>query len=666
MLIQSSGVPDDLNQVLAGLPVPINQASQRLVLVMADRFNRDSDALSQWAPDAKRCVEFFEGKQWSEEQLRVMEREQRPALTFNKIAPLIRLVLGYHRNTRSDTRFLPSHDGSGSSEVAEALTKIIKQSATETGQEYVDGEVFMDGILTGRGYYDYRLDFERNDLGEIRARAKDPFSVYPDCEADSYDSREWNRVTESRWVCLDEVEYTYGRPAATMLSGLVHRGGYMGGIPYSLAEFTEELTPWRTFSGANEGDSAAAIHSYMTNCYDPARKNIRLIDTQHYVRVKARCIIDLDTGTRQVVPDAWDEEKVRKVMQWLEDRCWAAGKANPFRLAIRPMKRVRWTTMVGDLIVFDAWSPYESFTIVPYFPYFRRGKTRGAVDDLIDPQMEVNKRRSAQIDIITRTANSGWSYHETSLSEDGKARLESDGAMPGYNMEWRGEREPRRIEPGVPPTSMERLEEKAVADLKEISGINDSALGQLDRVQSGRAIEARQRQSVIAIQTYMDNMTRTKRISGEKLLEMVQQHYTEERTFAILNDNGDHVPISINQREAAGRILNDVTVGKYVVDINETPLSASFLSAQFDELLQMVEKGLLPPAAVMDVAVDISSLPRKDTLKQRVTAIQAASGIPTAEQMGAGMGPVPVGTEPPSQLAASPAQAAGAQGVPIG
>ena len=659
MLIQSNGVPDDLGETLKALPV---QPNADTVLMMAERFQYAQDGMSDWANRAKQCVEFFEGKQWDAGALKKLESEDRPALTFNKVAPLVRLVLGYHRNNRMDLKYMPAYDNSGSQDVAEAITQIVKQSNGETDKEYIDTEVFFDGIVTGRGYYDYRLDFERNDLGEIKIRTKDPFAIYPDPEGDQYDLNESNYVFEGRWVNLDEVEFTYGKAASQFIWGFVHRGGYAGGIPFSLAEFTEEVTPWRRFGGEQQG--GPSVQSYLANCFDPARKNIRLIDCQHYVRTWQRCVIDLESGRREPVPDSWDNQRVQKLMAWCEEQGRAKGRVSPFRLASRPMRRVRWTTMVGDLVVYDNWSPYETFTIVPFFPYFRRGQTRGMVEDLIDPQIEINKRRSARVDIVTRTAHAGWMYHKDGLREEEKQKLEEFGAMPGINIEWQGDstHKPSRIEPGVPPMAFERLEQQATDDLKEISGINDSALGQLDRVQSGRALEARQRQSVLAIQPYMDNNKRSNKLCGRKHLEMVQNHFTEERTFRILTDNGQPTQAVINKMLANRQIHNDVTVGNYMVSVDESPLSATYLSAQFDEMITMVEKGLLPAPLIQDIAVDISSMPRKDEIKQRIQAVQAAQGIPVA----GAQPPVQPGAPavPGQQLAALPGEGMAA-GVPL-
>jgi len=272
---------------------------------------------------------------------------------------------------------------------------------------------------------------------------------------------------------------------------------------------------------------------------------------------------------------------------------------------------------------------------LPYFPWFRRGKTRGMGEDLIDPQKEINKRGSAEVDIITRTAHAGWLYHRAGLSEEMKQRLEQHGAETGLNLEWTGDahQKPEKIQPGVPPTAMEKLDQKNTDRLMEISGINESALGDLDRVQSGVAVEARQRQAVLAIQCYMDNKTRTKELGGVKLIEMFQNHYTEERLIRNIDDDGQITFEKLNEILATGQIKNDITLGKYVVNIDETPLAASHMRAQTEELKEMIEAGIIPIPAVQDVAIKSSSIPQKETVLRRVQALQAAAGIPMGDEL---------------------------------
>lgn len=650
----------------------------QVVLLMADRHLRATAGMESWAITAKRCVEYVEGRQWTEEQLQRLDLEERPGLTFNKIAPLVRLVLGYHRNNRMDAKFMPGFDGSGIESVAEALTQLNKQVSQMNHEPYVDTEVMMDGIITGRGFYDQRLDFEKNDFGNLAISARDPFAIKLDPEGEEYDINKSSFVIEDRWVSIEEIEFLHGAGAAALLQPLIRGGQYLGGIPNSLVEYSEAIMPWRTFGGTSNsmyGSGYQSMEAYLVNAYDRARKVIRMADCQHYVRVMMRCFVDLETGDRQPIPDHFTFDQIQKVLLYAKMKYEARGQTSPLRMQVRPVRRVKWTTIVGDLIVHDDWSPYETFTISGYFPYFRRGKTRGMVEDLLDPQDEINKRRSANIDIVTRTAHSGWIYHAKGLSAEMKERVEQYGATPGINIEWTGENvayAPKRIEAAAPPMAMEKLEEKAAGDLKEISGINDSLLGQIDRVQSGRALEARQRQGVLALQIYMDNMSRTKQLVSVKRLEMFQQHYTEQRIVRTLGEDGKSQQTIVNERDEAGEIVNNITLGQYTATIDETPLAASYLAAQFDELMDLVAKQILPIPAIQNIAIEISSLPQKDILKANVAAFNAGLPMPNGttpimQPAAAGGSPegsdvAPGGSSPPSGSKGAPSLTKSASG----
>lgn len=611
--------------------------NQELMLLMVERFMRADAALSSWAEQAKKCVEFVEGRQWSARELKLAEMEDRPLITLNKIAPLIRLVLGYHRQNRVDARYLPTDDSSSSEGVATTLTKIAKHIHSLNEMEYVDAEVFLDGIMTGRGFYDFRLNFEHNDFGEIVATAKDPFTIRPDPDSDQYAVSKWGYYFEARWASIDEVEHEFGRDIASLIVPLLGGAGYRGGVPADILEYIEEKTPWRTFGGHqnNLWSGYGSLESFIANTIDPARKNIRVIDCQHKIRVMQRNIVDLETGDRAPIPTNYTQDQVAKLLMWSAEQYAARGEQCPLRVEWRPTMRVRWTTMIGDIIVHDDWSPYEDYTLVGYFPYFRRGQTRGMVDDLIDSQREINMRRSSEIDTVSRVAHSGWMWHKDSLEEGEKEKIETHGGAPGINIEWKGDpsMKPERIEPGQMPTAIKDLEQAATLDLKEIAGINDSALGQMDRVQSGRAIEARQRQSILGLEMYLDNKRRTKKHCAGKILEMVQNHYTEPRLFKMLGDNGVYSMIGINQRDAVGNILMNVNTGRYTVAIDERPLSGTFLAAQFEELMALIEKGILPVPLVQDIVLDLSTAPQKEVIKMRLNAMMKAQGFITADEM---------------------------------
>jgi hypothetical protein len=648
------------NVLIDPLTRQVPQQNWEMIIKHAERFRRAADALATWSEVAKRCVDYFEDKQWAERDLHRLTDQRRPLLTINKIKPLVNLVLGYHLNNQTDVNYLPGNDGTGTAEVAAALTATAKQISQQNLLPYVDSEVFLDGILTGRGYYNGVLDFNENMFGRMKWEAADPFSTYPDPDADQYDLNSGSHITTSKWLSVDEVEFFYGVQAANLIRPLTN-GMTFNQFPSTIYEGHEEISPWRKFGGDVDNPNSWRLYTdQFYNWVDTYRKTIRALDIQHYVRTFAWYFVDMETGDQRRVPDDWGPERVQKVLAW--------SQVNDEKITVvrKRVRRLRWTHMVGDIIVFDQWSPYDTFTIVPYFPYFRRGQTRGMVHSLLSPQDEVNVRRSARINIIGRTSNSGWKYEKGTLTPQMKRTLEKDGGAPGLMLEFDRKEgqlaEPTQIGPGQSPVSIEQLEKEAEDDLKQIAGINDSALGQVDQATvSGRAIQARQQQTVIGLEGFISNYHRTKELFGKKQLEVIQQHYTEQRIVRVTGPGSTPMETTLNQHSAAG-IINNVTLGQYDVAIDDTSLSASFLDGQFNELIQMRGLGMPIPDSFI---VDASSLGRKDELKaalaQAAQAQAAAGGAPGAPPGPGGPKP-PGGGAPPQKHPTGPPQPQGPMG----
>lgn len=651
-------------------PVPTNvlpYQDSRKVLITAERWQRASFAHEKWATPAKEAVDFFEGRQYTDLQLAEMRRMRRPALKFNIIAPIVRLVIGYHRNNKTDIQFAPANDSLASEDVADTLSRMEKSVATDNMLEFVDPEVFLDGLISARGWFDTRLDWENNDLGSIKVSSLDPFCVKVDPDCDTYDINESaSFVLVDKMVSVDEIEAHFGRVVAALV-----RPWTMGQTP--LAPVTSlvlnnEVTPVRYFGNREDGvpEYWDDFYNMMGDFVDVHRKTIRLIEQQYKVRELRNVFIDLETGDKKVLPKDWGRDRIEKALLYAE------YVDNACTVEQRMVERMHWQTTCGDLILYDRESFYDTYTMTGYFPYFRRGVTRGMVEDLIDPQKEKNKSRSNRVEIESKTANGGWLYHEKSLDPVQQARLQKLGSTPGVNIKWKGEvtGKPEPIKATPAAMSYERLEQNADEDIRRISGVNESALGDTDiSNQSGRAIEARQRQAVISVQMYMDNFRRSKHLRGKLDLAVFQNYYTERRIFRVLGEDGNRDPFAINELindpvSGAKRILNDITLGKYTVVVDERPLNPTFEAAQFEEAMGILEKlapalgNFLPMFA--DLLIGMSSLPRKQEWIER---FQALMGQVQAQQDATAMGgPAPSGGPQPSpgrqqkQLPAPPRQ----------
>jgi len=637
-------------------PTEVPKQDINTIELQLDRFYRARDGMNAWSLLGMECVDFLEGRQITASERQQMIEEGRPAIILNKIAPLARLVKGYFRQNRTQILHKPGSDGVGSQSVADALNMVSKQTDELNGSDWNRSDVFYDGISSGRGYFDTRLDFESNVYGEIRETVKDPFSVYIDPEATQYHPKAWTYVQSGTWMSITDLRQVFGSGASDLVDSGV---GLYGNFPVrGEGGFTgteNDITPPRSF-GLDEQQSRGfdaqyfgAVQSY--NLFDhinKERRMIRVIECQHRIWTKGPFVLDLQTGDKRPIPMHWTRQRIAKLEEF------ARAHNVPISVADGTYKRIRWTVSAADRILYDKWSLYRDFTITPYFPYFRRGVTRGMVEDLLDPQREINKRRSNMLHILTTMAHSGWMWENGALDPEEEEALEAEGARPGLNLKYnKGYKAPERIMPGIPSRGHELAGTSAEEDLKEIAGINDSALGQIDKVQSGRAVEARQKQAIVGLEEYFDNWDRTMEMSARVRLNIVQDYYTEPRIIRVRGDDGKDQMTMINTANAAGEIINNISVGTYGVSIDKQPLTATFKDAQFAEAMDMRKMGIPVPD---DIVVKLSSLPGKETVIARLDAArqaqEIAAGIVPAEGT-PGQAPVAGGPMPSSATSAS-------------
>jgi len=403
---------------------------------------------------AKRCDAFYRGEQWDAADLSTLDDQGRPALTINTILPTINTVIGEQSTRRMDVTFKPR--GRGEQDIADTLTKLFMQISDNNKLDWVEAQVFSDGLIQDRGWFDVRVDFDDHIQGEVRVTTKDPLDILIDPDAKEYDPKTWNEIFETRWMSLDEIEETYGQKKADQLRITVEQGSALG---------TDSVE----YEETRYGDTYSGVTYEQGNTTNPeenrALRSIRVIERQYY-RLK-ECIFYVDrlTGDMREVPYNWNKKKRENF-------------ADNYGLDIvtKTVKKVRWTVSADLVILHDDWSPYDHFTLVPYFPFWRRGRPFGMVRNLISPQEQLNKISSQELHIVNTTANSGWIVESGSLSGMDADDLEEHGAETGLVLEFnRGSNPPAKIPPNQIPTGLDRIAMKAAANIKTISGISDAS-----------------------------------------------------------------------------------------------------------------------------------------------------------------------------------------------
>lgn len=535
---------------------------------------RDNGHL-EYVAKAATCENFFIGLQWDANDLSLLRSQRRPALTINKIISTISNVLGEQIYNRTDVSFKPRNEGA-TSEVADALTKVFMQISDNNQLSWIRSDVFADGILGSRGFFDARLDFTDSLRGEVRVEQINPKNVLIDTDADEYDPDTWSDVFITKWMSPDQIGLMYSEADADLL-----RGPAGGGAAHGDDSTHQDRD---RFGGPRATHTYATGADYENNC----ARNIRVIERQWRKLDRVMHFVDVATGDMRTIPSDWDRQRIDQYMA--QNKNLATTK--------KLIHRIRWTVIADNVVLHDDWSPYNHFTVVPYFPYFLRGRTVGLVENLLGPQELLNKVSSQELHVVNTTANSGWKVKRNALQNMSTAELEQRGAQSGVVLELDEIANAEKITPNQTPSGLDRISYKAEEHIKSISGVSDYMQGFAREDVAAKSVITNKQSGRANLAKVMDNLTRTDFILARNVLDMVQEYYTEERILQITTDRLTNATeqLTVNQPTDDGGILNDLTLGEYAVVVTNQPDLDTFEETQFDQALRLrIDAGVQIP-----------------------------------------------------------------------
>lgn len=552
---------------------------------------------------AKRLEDFVlgGGAQWAPEDKAAVEASGRLALEFNEILPAIKVAAGYQIANRMDIAFRP-RGGSATQEIANILSKVAMQVADNVGLHHKETDQFIDGMIQRRGYLSFRVDFDDSMRGEIRIDVEDPMDVIPDPDAKGYDPDTWSDRIITRWLTLDEIEQRYGKDAREAAelgaSGIRVSADLLGDTDFGDDENSGESR--NKFGNRNSGISDAIRQDKRTI-------RLRIVDRQWFVYEMSRVLVSPHTGD-VIVAEALDPMKKAAMLE----QGWVPSK--------RMAKRVKWRVSSWDAVLHDDYSPYPWLDLIPFFPIFRRGESRGMVDNATGPQEALNKLASQFIHIINTTANSGWKVKENALTNMDTEDLEDHGAKAGLVLELKNLDDAEKIQPNTVPTGVDRMMQILMGVLKENTA-PDAMRGIEGGEKSGIAIQSRQFAAQQQLAMELDNLGRSRLILAKRILWGIQNYMDDQRLFRITKPNPqtgepEEEQLEVNTwDEATNSILNDLSLGEYEAIVSETPVQVTFENGQFEQGMRMREAGIAIPD---DVLIRTSALAEKNELVRRM------------------------------------------------
>ena len=559
-------------------------------------FKEAVDGGQEWRREAKEDYEFTAGKQWTDEEIDAFREDGRPAITINRIKPLLNILSGYQRLNRYDIEFLART--SDDVELCQVRRGITKYVLDRCDYDSVESQVFLDCAIGGLGWFGtrYKFDHEIQD-GEAIVERVDPFGIYVDPEAHELDFSDAKYLIRAKWVGKDELKQVYPEQADAIENN------------YAVYDSAED-----------ESESRPEIDRLY---YSSELKKVRVVECWYKERTQRTVFI---TADGQQLP----QEQVTSEM--IQAGMIASSQDIP-------ITQVKLCVFFDKTLLEEINSPYQhgEFPYVPMvYHYYGVGDVpAGFVRDLKDPQREVNKRRIQELHLLNTTASGGGWVEEGAMTPDQESEFKRKGNIPGHFQKVLPgaisggkihEREPKQ-----PPMAVIQAEQQATEDLKNISGINETLLGvEVPSQASGRAIELRQKQAVTHLAVIFDALRRAKKKIAYLLwgrrghAGIIPQFYTAEKTYRIEGENGQQfIPVNqqiIQQDPIAGTIvqtLNDLSQGEFDIVVADVESNTTQRQAQMWSLIDAASKLGIPHDLIFDTLIDLSDLPKKNDIKMK-------------------------------------------------
>jgi hypothetical protein len=588
---------------------PASSPDKDLLVRVRDRYKVMTEADKDNRTKALADLKFLHipGEQWDKSQKD--ERGNRPCYEFNKLGVTAKRIVNDMRANRPQGKVRAVEDGDkDTADVLEGLIRNIwNVSDADTVIDYAAGYQVGGGMGAWRVETKYSDDtvFEQDiAISPI----KNPFCLYADPAASDpikRDAEDWiltERISkksyESRWPNAKRVNFEGD------------------------AEHDSKDEDW-------QDDETVRICEYWYK--EPATKTLCLLSDGK--------TIDKDALTPEQAA-GFAQQNIQVVRERVVNchkimMCIVSGDA----VLEKPTE---WAGSEFPFIqVYGEWLVIDGKT-------YWHGITRFAKD----AQRSYNVSRTAITETIALAPQAKWwATAEQVKGHDKNWAIAHKENLPFmvYNPDAKAPGPPARMGGADVPVALIQESQIASEEIKAVTGIFDSSLGNQTNETSGRAIAARQRQGEIATFNYSDNMAKGIRRTYEIIVGLIPKVYDTARSVRILGVDGAEKYVKINGQEmddATGQTkpVNDVSRGKYDVTVTVGPSFATQRQEASETYMQLMQSFPQAMGVAGDLIFKSMDLPYAEQIAERLQTLlpppiqkQIAEGKPLPPEAQAAM-----------------------------
>jgi len=476
---------------------------------------------------------FEQGKQWKDDDIETLRVAGVKALTINKLKPIIKLITGLERQSRSDFVALP--EGEEDDIASNIVTRLLKNVVKTSSVEIKLSEQFKHGAIGGLCFLEPYIDYSYDIInGIMKFKKVSPLDVYFDPDFQEYDMSDSKFMVKiTRDLSESEIKILFPKKSDQKK---IFDSGFTKVDFDSLANI-DDIAQVLDYPSANLMENK--LDNDIEKKYDLLDYYYQDVHDYYYVVVQEKGL----------VKQFEDKDEAEQVAQKIGGV--VAQKTCPV---------IRHAQCIGSIELYDdiCWCQpkWKGYPLLPYFAELITEKLdsfdlriQGVVRSVKDLQEEFNKRRTQELRHLNASVNSGDFVPKGSLDEDNMQKLKKFGSSPGVVIEFDSNKGlPERVFPAPLSQGHKQLAEENAQDLKEASGVNPDLLANDSQSQSGRAILLKQRQGLVMVQEMLDNFGETKKMCGKFILSQISELFTIESALKVLGDAfiADNFTVPVN------------------------------------------------------------------------------------------------------------------------
>lgn len=540
--------------------------------------------------------------QWDSAVIKKLDSEGKPHISINKIMPYVNTLSGYQRQIRDSLVLFPRQNATEG--MASALTQLGRytmESSRPTG-DYVISESFINGLIGSKWWMGWRDNFSQDPLnGDISPESVSCFRVFEDpmfqgYDIDRNDPFDYCRFVFRVWLLeAHQIKKIWSEKKDVLKSMSTSKSV----LDMTLAGLTNDL------SGSGD-DYTARVTLGMTE-NDICK---RYIVRRCYFKTWETSYMMVDTTNQQkYILDA-SKEKIDKL-----------ADSNPnFRVISYTKPIMHMATYLGDVELDYEKDPYNGNTNYPltrFCPYWVDGKSMGMVDNLIDPQKELNKRRSQLLHHLNQSANSGFMAEEGSLTPEQLDNWRQNMSSSGFIGLYTGPNKPTPIQPTQLSGGHLTAAEMADRDFDTITNLENITLSSISGRESGEALKTRRDSGLTTNEVIFDNFNHSQVSYFTNLVSLIQRpdkmgryRIDENEIMRIVEDS--QLNVSIDE-------IRNLEAGTFGVKVGRSQTTQTAKDENFQKLMALIER--IPDIVTLvgpETIIEESTLGNKEMLMQKV------------------------------------------------